>query len=153
MRVRSLATAMALAVLSAGCVYDSGPLGPDDRDGRPFVEGRWDVDAIVLSTSCGFVRDEFFAARVFQNAAFLEFFVDVAGSGDLRYDGRLDRDGDFFVRQTTFFPDLDVRDSSTVDGRFSYSGRTLLATEIEDITDLRTGRTCTVTWRWRGDRR
>lgn len=138
------------AALAAGC--DSGPLGPDE-DGRPFVEGRWDIDAIVTATSCGFVSDEFFAARIFQNGGFLEFVVDVSGAGDLRYDGRIDRDGDFFVRQTTFFPDLDIRDSSTVEGRFSFSGRTLVATETEDVTDLRNGRTCRVVWRWRGDRR
>ena len=151
---RALAASIPLcAALAAGCVYDSGPLGPDGLDDRPFVEGRWDIDALVASTSCGFVGDEFFSARIFQNDGSLEFFVDVTGTGDLRYDGHLERDGDFFVRQTTFFPDLDIRDESRVEGRFSFSGRTLIATEIEDVTDLRTGRTCTVVWRWRGDRR
>lgn len=142
------------SIVATACVaYDSGPVGPDDRDGRPFVEGRWEIEALVISSSCGFVGDEFFDARVFQDDAFVEFLVDVAGAGNLRYGGQIQRDGDFFVRQTTFFPDLDIRDESIVEGRFSFSGRTLVATETEDVTDLDTGRTCTVFWRWRGDRR
>ncbi|HUP00414.1 MAG TPA: hypothetical protein VM737_02710 [Gemmatimonadota bacterium] len=146
-------SALLWSVLAAGCVvYDSGPVGPDSS-GRPFVEGRWDIDAFVSSSTCGFVGDEPFSARVFQNRDRIQFVVDIAGFGDLRYDGFLERDGDFFVRHTTFFPEADIRDSSQVDGRFSFSGRSLTATEVEEITDLRTGRTCRIVWRWRGDRR
>ena len=151
---RAWASPLLLAAgLAAGCtVLDTGPVGPDDS-GRPFVEGRWDIDAFVTSSTCGLVGDELFSARVFQNRELIQFIVDVEGFGELRYEGFLERDGDFFVRQTTFFPEQDIRDSSEVDGRFSFSGRSLVATEVEEITNLRTGRRCQVVWRWRGDRR
>ena len=45
-----------------------------------------------------------------------------------------------------------LEDRATVDGRFGSSGRTLSGTEIETITDLRTGERCRIHWRWSGRR-
>ena len=127
-----------------------GPFGIGDR---PFVEGRWAIDAFVTSSTCGAVRDEPFGARVFQNRDILQLVVEVDDFGDVRYDGRLDRDGDFRVRQATIFPDAGLRDESTVEGRFSSSGERLTGIEDERIEDLRTGDRCRIVWRWQGRRR
>lgn len=135
----------------AGCEgVLEGPFGVGDR---PFVEGRWSIDAFVRSSSCGPVRDEPFGARIFQNRDILQLVVEVDDFGDVRYDGRLDRDGDFRVRQTTVFPDAGLRDESTVEGRFSFSGNRLSGTEVERVEDLRTGERCSIVWRWEGRRR
>lgn len=140
-----------VALLSA-CVYDSdGPWGVDGR--FPRVEGLWEIDAFVQTSSCGFVDDEPFVARIFQNRDILQIAVDIAGFGEIRYDGRLDEDGDFFVNHRTVFPDEAIRDEASVDGEFGFSGRTLSARETEVVTDLLTGQRCTIVWRWRGDRR
>jgi hypothetical protein len=127
-----------------------GPFGVGDR---PFVEGRWSIDASVASSSCGPVRDEPFGARVFQNRDILQLVVEVDDFGDVRYDGRLDRDGDFRVRQVTIYADAGLRDESTVEGRFSTSGNRLTGTEVERIEDLRTSERCSIVWRWEGRRR
>jgi hypothetical protein len=139
-----------LAPLAACEGVLEGPFGVGDR---PFVEGRWSIDALVASSSCGPVRDEPFGARLFQNRDILQLVVEVDDFGDVRYDGRLDRDGDFRVRQVTIFPDAGLRDESTVEGRFSASGNRLSATEDERIEDLRTGERCRIVWRWEGRRR
>lgn len=142
--------ALALALALTGCVvYDSGPLDPG---GYPRVEGTWSIDAWVLYSSCGFVNDERFSVYAIQNRDVLQLVVDIAGFGEVRWDGWLDEDGDFFARHTTVFPRSAIRDESDVEGRFSYSGRTLSATEVEWITDLLTGEVCQITWRWEGDR-
>lgn len=131
-------------------VLDDGPLGIGDR---PFVEGRWDIQARIDSSTCGFVRNESFSARILQNRDLLQLVVRVEDFGDVRYDGRLERDGDFFMEQVTVYPDLALRDESAVDGRFSSGGRRLVATEVERLRDLRTGERCSIVWRWTGDRR
>lgn len=139
-------------LLLAGCVvYDTGPTGPDG--GFPRVEGTWRIDALAVHSTCGFVDDEPFTARILQSRDLLQIVLDIAGFGQVRYDGWLDRDGDFSVSQRTVFTDRRIRDESRVDGRFSLSGRSLTATEEEWIVDLVTGRSCQITWRWRGDRR
>lgn len=139
-----------MAALATACVvYDSGPVGPDERQ---IVEGRWRIEAYVSSSTCGYVADEPFGAYISQNRELLQIVLDVSGFGDVRYDGRLEPGGAFFVSQRTVYPDAAIRDESTVDGRFSTSGRTLTATETEYVTDLDTGRSCSVVWRWRGDR-
>lgn len=148
-RLRRSALLLA-GVLVDGCVYDSGPLGVDDR---PFVEGRWRIDARVVSSGCGFVGDESFGLRIIQNRDILQLVLDVSGFGEIRYDGRIERDGDFRVSQRTVFPDERLRDESTVDGRFSLSGRSLSARETERVVDLVTGRSCRIDWRWDGIRR
>lgn len=142
---------LALAgTLGCGVVLDDGPFGVGDR---PLVEGRWEIVARIDSSTCGFVRDESFSARIFQNRDLLQLVVRVEDFGDVRYDGRLERDGDFFMEQVTVYPDLALRDESEVDGRFSSGGRRLVATEIELLRDLRTGERCSIVWRWVGDRR
>ncbi len=144
-------TGLALAAaLGAGCVvYDSGPTDPH---GYPRVEGRWSIDAWVQHSTCGSVRDERFSVWAVQNGDLIQFVIDVAGFGEVRFDGLLDRDGDFFVRQSTVYPHTAIRDESEVEGRFGSTGRSLFATEIEWITDLVTGESCRITWRWDGDR-
>jgi hypothetical protein len=145
-------TAAALATILSACVYD--PTGPWEADGRfPRVEGLWQIDAFVQTSTCGFVDDEPFVARIFQNRDIVQIAVDISGFGEIRYDGRLDEDGDFFVTHRTVFPDEAIRDEASVDGEFGFSGRTLSARETEVVTDLLTGRRCTIVWRWRGDRR
>ncbi|MGH7550661.1 MAG: hypothetical protein ACREK3_07900 [Gemmatimonadota bacterium] len=148
--MRATACAALAGLLGCEVALDDGPFGVGDR---PFVEGSWDIEALVDSSSCGFVRDEPFIARVFQNRDLLQFVVRVEGFGDVRYDGRLERDGDFFIEQVTVFTDLALKDESTVDGRFSSGGGRLVATEIERLQDLRTGEECAIVWRWVGDRR
>lgn len=131
-----------------GCViYDSGPTGPDRF---PRVEGRWRILATAISSTCGLVSDEPFDARVVQNADLLQMSVDVVGFGEIRYDGWIDERGGFQVRQSTIYPRDAVRDESDVDGRFSRFGSTLSAREEEWITDLRTGRECSIVWNWSG---
>lgn len=142
--------ALLACTLLGACVYDNGPFDPGDR---PFVEGRWRIDARVVSSGCGFVGDESFTVRAIQSRDLLQLVVDIVGFGDIRYDGRIERDGDFTVSQRTVFPDERIRDESTVDGRFDRAGRTLQARETEWITDLSTGRSCVIEWRWFGDRR
>lgn len=145
-----LALLLAAAPAVAGCViYDSGPV---DSGGFPRVEGRWTVDAAVLSSTCGFVDDERFTLRAFQNRDLLQLVVDIAGFGEVRWDGRIDEDGDFFVQHRTVFPSRAIQDDSDVEGRFGFAGRSMSATEFERITDLQTGRVCEITWRWMGDR-
>lgn len=149
MTARVLPLAGFAALLAAGCVvYDSGPVEPG---GFPRVEGRWSVDAFALQSTCSRVSDERFTVRAYQNRDILQLVVDVAGSGQIRYDGRIDRDGRFFVRQNTVLPHDGIRDDSDVEGHFDY--RSLTATEIERVTDLVTGRWCEIVWRWRGTRR
>lgn len=144
------AATLAAGLGAAGCVvYDSGPTA---AGGYPYVEGRWTVDAWVISSTCGFVSDERFSAYAIQNRDLIQLSIDVSGFGEVRYDGRVDRNGDFFVRQTTVFPRSAIRDESEVDGRFGPTGRSLSATEVEWITDLVTGDSCRVTWEWEGDR-
>lgn len=149
--IRSRITALLSAAALAGCVVvDTGPVGADPF---PRVEGRWSVHARVLSSGCGFVVDEPFSLRVIQNRDILQLVVRVAGFGEVRWDGRLERDGDFLVRHRTVFPDRAIRDESSVEGRFDVGGRRLAATEVEWITDLVTGDVCRIVWRWRGNRR
>lgn len=139
-------------LLVAGCVvYDTGPTGPDER--YPRVEGTWRIDARALHSTCGFVDDELFTVRIHQNRDLLQIVLEVVGFGQVRYDGRLDHDGDFSVSHRTVFTREGIRDESRVDGRFSLFGRSLTATEEEWIVDLATGRSCQVVWRWSGDRR
>jgi hypothetical protein len=152
--VRALARFIAAAFVGtlSACVYDSnGPLDPFDR--FPRVEGLWQIDAFVQNSTCGFVDDEPFVARIFQNRDILQISVDISGFGEIRYDGRLDEDGDFVVTHRTVFPDEAIRDEALVEGEFSFSGRTLSARETEVVTDLLTGQRCTIVWSWRGDRR
>lgn len=139
-------------LIASGCVvYEDGPLGTDGR--YPRVAGSWRIDARATRSSCGFVSDEPFEVRIAQNRDLIQIVVDVVGFGEIRYDGWLDPDGGFSVDQTTVFPRDAIRDESRVDGRFSRSGRSLSATEEERIVDLASGRACSVTWRWDGDRR
>lgn len=147
---RTALVALGLASFTAceGVLQD-----PFDVGDRPFVEGRWSIDASVASSSCGPVRDEPFGARIFQDRDILQLVVDVDDFGDVRYDGRLDLDGDFRVRQATLYVDAGLRDESIVDGRFSASGNRLSGTEVERIEDLRTGERCSIVWRWEGRRR
>ncbi len=147
MRSRALLLA---PLLAAACVYDNGPFG---ADGFPEVEGRWSVEARALSSTCGSVSDEPFQARVVQSRDLIQIAVDVAGFGEVRWDGRVDRDGEFRAFQRTVYTEDELRDESELDGEFSHSGGDLVATETERITDLRTGRACTIVWRWNGDRR
>jgi len=147
-RLRALAIAVGLG--AAGCtVYDNGPTDPG---GYPRVEGRWTIDAWVVSSTCGFVSDERFTAWAVQNRDLLQLSIDVSGFGEIRYDGWVDPDGDFLVSQRTIYPHSAIRDDSEVDGRFSFNGRSMSATEVEWITDLVTGDSCRITWEWEGDR-
>lgn len=142
---------LAAAVSSAGCVvFESGPLEPDRY---PPVEGRWDVIASPISSSCGFVSDEPFTASVVRNRDLLQLVVEVSGFGEVRYDGRVEVNGRFVAGQSTVYPAEALRDDSTVEGTFDRGGRDLRATETEFVTDLWTGRTCSVVWRWQGERR
>ena len=150
MRARVGFAALALSALLQACVVDN--IGPDPFGDRFDVEGFWDVDAFVLSSTCGFVRNEPFVARVFQNRDILQIVVEVSGFGEVRYDGFLERDGDFVVSHQTVFPDQAIRDDAEVEGSFGRSGRSLVATETEFVTDLLTGRRCTIVWQWRGNR-
>lgn len=151
-RGRALVLPALVGLLAAGCVvYEDGPFGTDGR--YPRVDGSWRIDARVSFSSCGFVTDEPFTVRIHQNRDLIQIVVDISGFGEIRYDGWVDPDGDFSASQTTVFPREAIRDESRVNGRFSGSGRSLSATEEERIVDLGTGRSCTVTWRWDGDRR
>jgi hypothetical protein len=123
----------------------------DPFDGQR-VSGRWRVTASAISTTCGFADDEPFEMRVVQNGDILQFVVQVQGFGPIRYDGWLDRSGDFEVGHNTVFASRGLEDSATVDGRFGSGGRTLSGREIETITDLRTGDRCRIHWRWSGRR-
>lgn len=149
--MRSRRALVLVAAFVPACVFDNGPT--DLFDDRPFVQGYWDVDAFVQSTSCDFVGDERFVARVVQNRDILQIVIDVSGFGDVRYDGFLDRDGDFSASHTTIFPEDGLRDDSVVEGEFRFDGRSLFATEEEVVTDLLTGRRCGIVWSWRGSRR
>jgi hypothetical protein len=146
---RVFAPAGALAALLSACEYVDWPTDPFD-DHR--VSGPWRVTASAVSSSCGFADDEPFEMRVVQNGDILQFVVQIQGFGPVRYDGWLDRDGDFEVGHSTVFASRGLEDSATVDGRFGSGGRTLSGTEIETITDLRTGERCRIHWRWSGRR-
>ena len=89
---------------------------------------------------------------VVQNGEILQFVVHVQGFGPVRYDGWLSRNGRFQVGQTTVYAARGLEDRSIVDGSFGASGRSLTGTEIETITDLRTGSSCRIQWRWTGSR-
>lgn len=150
MSARLRAVTLAAAMGAAGCVvYDSGPTAPGDY---PRIEGRWTIDAWVVHSTCGSVSDERFSAWAIQNGDLIQFAIDVAGFGEVRYDGWVDGNGNFFVRQSTVFPRSALRDDSEVDGRFGISGRSMSATEVEWLTDLVTGQSCRITWEWEGDR-
>ncbi|MDX1661761.1 MAG: hypothetical protein R3326_08225 [Gemmatimonadota bacterium] len=147
-----VAVVAALVLAATGCEYY--PAGPSAPGGRyPRVDGSWRIDARVVRSTCGFVDDEPFTVEIHQNRDLLQFVLRVTGYGEVRYDGWLERDGDFSVSQTTVFPRDAIRDESRVDGRFSLSGRSLSAREREWIVDLVSGRSCEITWRWDGDRR
>lgn len=141
---------LAAALLPACVIVDT--TGPGEAGGFPSVAGSWQVGARVQSTSCGRVDDEDFRARIVQNGDIVQLVVDLAGFGSVRYDGFLGRDGGFSASHTTVFPDRAVRDESFVRGTFRSGGRSLTATETEDLTDLVTGRRCTIVWRWSGSR-
>lgn len=139
----------ALAAFAAACVVVEGPTDPF---GTPRVHGSWSVTAAPFSSTCGSTGHEPFGMSVVQNGDILQFVVEIQGFGPVRYDGWLDRDGGFRVGQTTVYASRGLEDRSTVDGRFSAGGRSLSGTEIETITDLRTGSSCRIQWRWTGSR-
>jgi hypothetical protein len=126
--------------------------GPVDPSSGPRVGGSWSVSATPFSSTCGSTGHEPFGMSVVQNGEILQFVVPVQGFGPVRYDGWLDRNGTFRVGQTTVYASRGLEDRSTVDGSFGASGRTLSGTEIETITDLRTGASCRIHWRWTGSR-
>ena len=140
---------VALAALVSACVVVEGPTEPF---GRPRVAGSWSVSASALSSTCGPEGHEPFGMSVVQNGEILQFVVQIQGFGPVRYDGWLARSGEFQVGHTTVFASRGLEDHAIVDGRFGSSGRTLTATEIETITDLRDGSTCWIRWRWTGSR-
>jgi hypothetical protein len=140
---------LALVALVSACVVVEGPTEPS---GRLRVGGSWSVTASSFSSTCGSAGHEPFGMSVVQNGEILQFVVQIQGFGPVRYDGWLDRDGEFRVGHTTVFASRGLEDRSTVDGRFGTSGRTLTGTEIETITDLRDGSTCRIQWRWTGSR-
>jgi hypothetical protein len=136
------------AMLLSAC--DVGwPTDPFDGE---RVSGRWRVTASAISTTCGFADDEPFEMRVIRNGDILQFVVEIQGFGPVRYDGWVDRDGDFEVAHTTVLASRGLEDRATVDGRFGSGGRTLSGTEIETIIDLLTGERCRIHWRWSGRR-
>ena len=146
--VAALVSASALASLLSACDLE-WPTDPFD-DHR--VSGQWRVTADAVSSTCGFADDEPFEMRVIQNGDILQFVVEIQGFGPVRYDGWLDRGGDFEVGHSTVFASRGLEDQATVDGRFGSGGRTLSGREIETITDLRTGERCRIHWRWSGRR-
>ena len=145
----ALVSAGALAALLSACDVLDWPTDPFD-DHR--VSGPWRVTASAVSSTCGFADDEPFEMRIIQNGDILQFVVQIQGFGPVRYDGWLDRSGDFEVGHSTVFASRGLEDSATVDGRFGSGGRTLSGREIETITDLRTGERCRIHWRWSGRR-
>lgn len=142
--------ALLVSALLPACAIDYGPTDPFGRE--PFVEGFWRIDAVVQASSCRFVGDEDFEARILQNRDILQIVVQVQGFGEVRYDGFLDEDGDFLASHTTVYPHLGTRDDATLDGTFDRDGRSLYATEEQILTDLITGDRCSVVWRWYGRR-
>ena len=134
--------------MMAACVVE-GPIGPS---GALRVHGSWSVTAAPFSSTCGSTGQEPFGMSVVQNGDILQFVVEIQGFGPVRYDGWIDRDGDFRVDQRTVYAARALEDFSTVDGRFGSGGRTLSGTEVETITDLRTGISCRIQWRWTGSR-
>jgi hypothetical protein len=147
--VLALVSAGTIAALLSACEYVDWPTDPFD-DHR--VSGPWRITASAISSTCGFTQDEPFEMRVIQNGDILQFVVQVQGFGPIRYDGWLDRSGEFEVGHNTVFASRGLEDSATVDGRFGSGGRTLSGREIETITDLRTGDRCRIHWRWSGRR-
>ena len=145
----ALASAGALASLLSACDVVNWPTDPFDRD---RVSGPWRVTARAISSSCGSIGNEPFEMTVIQNGEILQFVVPIQGFGSVRYDGWLDRSGDFEVGHRTVLASRGLEDRATVDGRFGSGGRTLSGTEIETITDLRTGERCRIHWRWSGRR-
>ena len=99
-------------------------VGPTDPFERHRVSGSWRVTARATSSTCGSIGN----------------------------DGWLDRDGDFEVGHRTVLASRGIEDRATVDGRFGSRGQTLSGTEIETITDLRTGERCRIQWAWSGRR-
>lgn len=140
---------LAFAALVSACVIVEGPTEPS---GRPRVGGSWSVSASAFSSTCGAAGHEPFGMSVVQNGEILQFVIEIQGFGPVRYDGWLTRSGEFQVGHTTVFASRGLENRSTVDGRFGAYGRTLSGTEIETITDLRTGATCRIQWRWTGSR-
>jgi hypothetical protein len=143
------ASPLALAALASACVVVDGPTDPFDD---VYVGGSWHVSATPTSSTCGTIGHEPFGMAVVQNGDLLQFVVEIQGFGPIRYDGWIDGFGDFRVDQVTVFASRALESRSTVDGRFGGGGRTLFGTEIETITDLRTGAWCRVYWRWTGSR-
>ena len=153
MTVRFRPSAVA-ALVSAGVLLLSAcDVGwPTDPFDSHRVSGPWRVTASAISSTCGFADDEPFEMRVIQNGEILQFVVEIQGFGPVRYDGWLNRSGDFEVGHSTVFASRGLEDSAIVDGRFGSGGRTLSGREIETITDLRTGERCRIHWRWSGRR-
>ena len=147
--VAALARGGALVALVSACDV---LVGPTDPFGRQRVSGTWDVTARATSSTCGSFGTEPFEMSVVQNGEILQFVVQIQGFGPIRYDGWLDRGGDFEVGHRTVLASQGIEDRATVDGRFGSTGRTLSGTEIETITDLRTGERCRIQWRWSGRR-
>lgn len=138
----------ALASLLSACEFD-WPTDPFDRD---RVSGPWRVTARAISSTCGSIDSEPFEMTVIQNREILQFVVQIHGFGPVRYDGWLDRSGDFEVSHRTVLASRGLEDRATVDGRFGSGGRTLSGTEIETIIDLLTGERCRIHWSWAGRR-
>ena len=153
MTVRFRPPAVAALVSASAALLSACEVGwPTDPFDDHRVSGPWRVTASAISSTCGFADDEPFEMRVIQNGDILQFVVQIQGFGPVRYDGWLDRDGDFEVGHVTVFASRGLEDHATVDGRFGSGGRTLSGTEIETITDLRTGERCRIHWRWSGRR-
>lgn len=147
--VAALVFAATLCALLSACVMLEGPTEPF---GRHRVSGSWQITARATSSTCGSMGNEPFEMSVVQNGEILQFVVHIQGFGPVRYDGWLDRDGDFEVGHRTVLASRGIEDQAIVDGRFGSGGRTLSGTEIETITDLVTGDRCRIHWRWSGRR-
>ena len=145
----ALIRAFALPALLSACDYVGWPTEPFDGH---RVSGSWRITAQATSSTCGSIGNEPFEMSVVQNGEILQFVVHIQGFGPVRYDGWLDRDGDFEVGHRTVLASRGIEDRAIVDGRFGSSGRTLSGTEIETITDLVTGDRCRIHWRWSGRR-
>ncbi|HJR54078.1 MAG TPA: hypothetical protein VJ982_10240 [Gemmatimonadota bacterium] len=147
--VAALVFVGALSALLSACDV---LVGPTDPFGRQRVSGSWRITARATSSTCGSIGNEPFEMSVVQNGEILQFVVHLQGFGPVRYDGWVDRDGDFEVGHRTVLASRGIEDRATVDGRFGSRGQTLSGTEIETITDLRTGDRCRIHWAWSGRR-
>ena len=123
----ALASAGALASLLSACDVVNWPTDPLDRD---RVSGPWRVTARAISSSCGSIGNEPFEMTVIQNGEILQFVVPIQGFGSVRYDGWLDRSGDFEVGHRTVLASRGLEDRATVDGRFGS-----LTPELERVLD------------------